>query len=79
MSAQKRLIRAMDRAGVGSQIGPEVSWLRASSDADIANFINRNYGYPIPSNVTGGFGAGDQQITRAAMEAAQRVLAVGGI
>jgi hypothetical protein len=29
--------------------------------------------------VTGGFGAGDQQIARAAMEAAQRILAVGGM
>ena len=80
MSAQKRLIKALDRAGVGGQIGPEVAFLRTASDAELANFIHVNYGYPIPTNITGGvFGAGDEQITRAAMEAAQRILAVGSL
>jgi hypothetical protein len=76
-SAQKRMIRALDRAGVGASIGAETSWLRAAGDIEIANYIKAHYGYEIPTTLTG-FGKGDQQLTRSAIEAAKRILAVPG-
>jgi hypothetical protein len=78
LSAQKRLIRSLDNAGVGHLIEPRVAWLREADDASIAKFIHDTVGYPIPANV-GGFGAGDKQIARASIEAAKRVLAVGAM
>ncbi|MFH0781765.1 MAG: DUF4157 domain-containing protein [Pseudomonadota bacterium] len=78
-SAQKRLIHAFDKAGVGGNIGPEVSWLRNADDAMIAKFINKNYGYPIPSNFGGVGTTNDRQVAFACIEAAKRVLAVGAM
>jgi hypothetical protein len=78
MSAQKRLILSLDKAGVGGQIEARVSWLRTATDNDIATFIESTLGYARPAKV-GGFGGGDSQIARAAIEAAKRILAVGAM
>ena len=76
-SAQKRIINKLDKLGVGAQVDESVAWLREADDAHIAMHIRQAYGYAIPKGV-GGFGEGDKQIARAAMEAAKKVLALPG-
>lgn len=74
-SAQKRLVRALDKAGIGSKLTDDIAWLRTATDMTIAERINTIYGYPIPYTIKG-FGKGDEMIAKNAILAAQRVLSV---
>lgn len=76
-SAQKRLIHALERAGVDLKLTENVAWLRTASDMDIAMAVNAidPVKYPIPYTLKG-FGKGDEMIAKNAISAAKRVLAV---